>query len=54
MTGYDRLRIKLEAWGDACFRYLPTIMILAGVALVIAAVFGFCTIWHPTPVRGAP
>lgn len=45
VTGYDRLRIKAEAWRDAFWAHLPTVMILSGGALVVAAVFGFCELW---------
>ncbi len=47
MNARDRWRIKAEAWADAAWAHLPTVMILSGAALVIAAVFGFCSIWHP-------
>ncbi len=45
MTSWDRWRIRLDAWGDVCFRFLPAIMIAAGVALLLAAVVGFWNLW---------
>jgi hypothetical protein len=47
VTNYDRLRIKAEAWLDVLWAHLPTVMIVSGLALLVAAVLGFYQLWWP-------
>ncbi len=47
MNNYDRLRIKVDFWMDTLWAHLATVLIVSGLALLIAAAVGFYDFWGP-------